>query len=106
MKRLLIIFLFLLPLQASWAAMGAYAHHGEGEENHHSALHKHKHADKHPSDTSSEKLRHHCSFSHVGGVALTGFFQLAFYSPAGSFVSPNCLVPLRAPVPQRPERPN
>jgi hypothetical protein len=106
MKRLLLVFLFLLPLQATWAAMGAYAHHGEGEESHHSALHKHQHTDKHSSDTSSDKLHHHCGISHAGGAALSGFFQLTFSSPVGSLVSPYHLKRLPAPVTQRPERPN
>lgn len=106
MKRLLLIFLFLLPLQASWAAMGAYAHHGEGEQSHHSALHKHQHADNRSSDTSPDKLHHHCSFSHIGGVALPGFFQLNFSSPVESFVSQYHVVRLPQPVSPRPERPN
>jgi hypothetical protein len=104
MKRLLLVFIFMLPLQASWAATSAYAHRGEGEENHHSAVHK-QHPDKDSSDTNPDKLHHHCSFSHLGGVAITGSFQLTF-SPIGSFVSPHQLLHLPAPVPQRPERPN
>ncbi len=106
MKRLLLVLAFVLPLQALWTAMSAYAHHGEGEETHHSALHKEQHPHEHSSDKSSDKLHHHCSFSHAGGVALTGSLQLTFSLPIGSFVSLHHLVRMPAPVSQRPERPN
>lgn len=107
MIRLVLIFiLLLLPLQASWAADGAYAHNGEGEQAHHSATHKHQNSDNHSSDTHPDKLNDHCSFSHAGGVALTGSSQLNFSSLPMGAVPPHHLARLPAPVPQRPERPN
>ncbi len=109
MKRLVIILMLMLfPLQATWAAIGAYCQHEKDVASQHFGHHAHQHkADEGKSKKGSlPKLDADCAFCYVSGAA--HFVSSIHYIPidalsmapprAGSDALPSSLH-------ERPERP-
>ncbi len=94
MKRLiLVLMLFLLPLQASMAAAGAYCQHEQGAATQHFGHHAHQHqgADKDsPAGGSAASFHADCAFCHLGCVgAVTSSLDVASSAPPAPAAPPD-----------------
>lgn len=110
MRRwLAILFLVLLPVQATWATAASYCRHGGDETTQHFGHHEHQHqADQHveASSTPDTGIDTDCPVCHAGCItALTG--TSAVVEPAPSMSNQANLVLTSATAPATlPERPN
>ncbi len=109
MKRLVIILILMLfPLQATWAAIGAYCQHESGATAQHFGHHAHQHkADEGKSKKSSlPKLDADCAFCCVSGIA--HFVSSLHYIPIDTLSVTHALAAsdaLPSSLHERPERP-
>lgn len=113
MRRLLALFLLvLLPLQFSWAAVGAYCQHETGTPTRHFGHHDHQHkADPDQGDSAvpdmSGGIDNDCSACHAGccAAAILGDNHLSAQQVASDAIDGyrNGLAP---PPTYQPERPN
>lgn len=110
MRRwLAILFLVLLPVQATWAAAASYCRHGGDETTQHFGHHEHQHqADQHAeaSTTPDTGTDNDCPVCHAGCVAaLTGSTAVVEASLSMTDQANLLLTSATAPT-TLPERPN
>ena len=112
MKKLfLILMLFLLPLQYTWAMVASYDIHGAQETQAHFGHHEHQategHAEKNKSDknTQTAKIHDHFGFSHMSSCEVLSHDFPIFVSEAKQF-SIQYLFTYHSPPNYQPERPN
>lgn len=106
MRRLLVILLLIsLPLQSSWAALGAYCSHEErGTAQQHLGHHQHQHKDD-ASGSGGSSTHSDCVFCHAGCAGLVSqTFTLERLAASKEFAAR--LQATSALPPARPERPN
>lgn len=107
-KFFLILLLFVLPLQMSWAAASAYCLHEEGKAAQHPGHHGHQHkAGAEPADKKSLGQPHSdCNFCHgIGQGSLPATNQLALPGPASHAIAPSSFF-YASPIPDGPRRPD
>lgn len=112
MKRLFVLLLLalLMPLQFSWAAVGAYCQHESGQKAGHFGHHSHDHkaADPapDPSAPSGASLDQDCSACHQAALKLIFADSTRHPEPAGAS-APESGPPRFSSLPAaEPERPN
>jgi len=108
MKRLVVLLLmFVLPLQISWAVAGSYCTHEQSSATQHFGHHAHVHQ-AHPDDGDSQSaLKDHpdCSSCHaVTFSVLDGCMKLVALSRSGEGL-PGLISVLPSVPPGEPERP-
>lgn len=107
MRRYFAIFLLMfLPLQLSWATVGAYCQHDTGQQNHQTGYHDHQ---QHKADAKDFKKAGgdaDCCPCHIGcsvglcsGATLPGIAEPHIQSPDA------VVVKYPAGLPSKPERP-
>jgi hypothetical protein len=72
-KLILILLLFIAPLQFAWAAAGAYCQHEQGKSSMHFGHHAHSHEATHDasdSKTKASKVHLDCSSCHTTASAI------------------------------------
>ncbi|MES2831418.1 MAG: DUF2946 family protein [Pseudomonadota bacterium] len=108
-KLLLILFMLVMPLQASWSAVAAYCQHEQDLVAKHFGHHEHKHKatlnDEDPQKTS--KVHTDCGYCHVVPAASFAASSIASVIPLGAmYVTPDILIlsSYIADGPRRPDR--
>ena len=118
MKKLfLILMLFLLPLQYTWAMVASYDTHGAQDTQAHFGHHEHQATENHTdsidlagdnegnANTQTAKIHDHFGFSHMSSGEVLSHDLPIFVSEAKQF-SIQYLFTYHSPPNYQPERPN
>ena len=108
---LVVLLLVLMPLQFSWAAMGAFCQHERGSDASHAGHHAHEHRSQSDSDgatsqTSASVADADCGTCHAGCSIAAPDAQAGMGAMASaSWASLRAVQPRSAPfdVPERPQ---
>jgi len=106
MRRLAVFLLFLvLPVQYSWAAIGAYCQHEENAAQWHFGHHVHKHSqgDEKPGTPITHA---DCAICHLCCSSMPQQSSSSLLEPAGGALAPLALQVSLTDVSSEPERPN
>jgi cytochrome c553 len=109
-KLILILLLFILPFQFSWAAAGSYCQHEQGAGAHHFGHHAHQHqinADTPQDKSEAGKMHADCNACHGAGcvVFIAAIPVLGILPAVREYVEP-CPISYTSHIPDGPRRPD